>query len=284
MSSTSARPGSTSRLSVERVALDTDGTARRRRSDRLATEEPLEIRVRVGSGGDEPLTVTMRTPGADFELVAGLLHAEGVVDAGAEIISLRYCVESRQPQNYNVISVALPEAAAPRLAHLRRALFSSSSCGVCGKVSIEQVRRTAPAVGDGPRVPAVVLGRLPERLRAGQPLFARTGGLHAAGLFSVGGELLAVREDVGRHNALDKLVGASLLGEPLPLSDGIVLVSGRLGFELVQKAARAGVTLLAAVGAPSSLAVELAAESGITVVGFLREGSFNVYSHPGRIT
>jgi FdhD protein len=280
VSSTSSRPGSTARVSVERV----EGSSRRRRSDRLTTEEPLEIRVRVGEGKDEPFTVTMRTPGADFELVAGLLFAEGVVDAPEEILSLRYCVARRQPQHYNVISAALPASAGPRLAGLRRSLFSSSSCGVCGKNSLEQVRRTGAAVGEGARVPAALLGQLPQRLRAAQALFARTGGLHAAGLFTAAGELLAVREDVGRHNALDKLVGASLLGQPLPLAEGIVLVSGRLGFELVQKAARAGVPLLAAVGAPSSLAVELAAQSGMTLVGFLRDSTFNIYSHPERLT
>jgi FdhD protein len=284
VSPVSARPGSTARVSVERVALDADGSARRRRSDRLTTEEPLEIRVEVGGGAAEPLTLTMRTPGADFELVAGLLHAEGVVDGAAELLALRYCVDGGQPQNYNLISVSLPAHAAPRLAHLRRSLYSSSSCGVCGKQSIEQVRRSSPSVSEGLRMPASLLGELPERLRAGQALFERTGGLHAAGLFSAEGELLAVREDVGRHNALDKLVGASLLGEPLPFTSGTVLVSGRLGFELVQKAARAGVQLLAAVGAPSSLAVELAADTGMTVVGFLRGSSFNIYSHPERVT
>jgi FdhD protein len=284
VSSTSARPGSTARVSVERVALETGGAARRRRSDRLTTEEPLEIRVSAGGGPAQPLTVTMRTPGADFELVAGLLHAEGVVDEAGEILSLRYCVEGLQPQNFNVISVAIPESAAPRLERLRRSLFSGSGCGVCGKVSIDQVRLTAPPVPVGRRIAAALLGQLPERLRGAQPLFERTGGLHAAALFSAEGELLAVREDVGRHNALDKLVGASLLGDPLPFAEGVVLVSGRLGFELAQKATRAGIPLLAAVGAPSSLAVEMAAESGMTVVGFLRESGFNIYSHPERVT
>ncbi|HEX2095656.1 MAG TPA: formate dehydrogenase accessory sulfurtransferase FdhD [Longimicrobiaceae bacterium] len=280
------RRGSTSRRAVEEVALRGGGVERRRRRDSLATEEPLEIRL---ARGDEPphrVSVTMRTPGSDFELAAGFLFTEGVVGDAREIAAIRYCVDPEVDgaQQYNVVSVVLAPGARFDPESLRRNFYATSSCGVCGKASIEAVRGGGcPAVAGDVEVPAETLLALPEKLREAQAVFERTGGLHAAALFTAGGELLRVREDVGRHNALDKLVGASLLAGELPLRDRVVLVSGRLSFELVQKAARAGAALLAGVSAPSSLAVELAEETGMTLVGFLREGRFNVYTGGERI-
>lgn len=290
------RPGSTSRRVVEEVSLRGEGVARRRRRDTLATEEPLEIRlVRAEEAASrlEPgeaahrVSVTMRTPGADFELAAGFLFTEGVVREGREIAAVRYCVDlpADGGQQYNVVNVFLAPGASFDPELLRRNFYTTSSCGVCGKASIEAVRG-----GGCPRVtayldlPAETLLDLPARLREAQAVFERTGGLHAAALFTADGELVRAREDVGRHNAMDKLVGASLLAGELPWSERVVLVSGRLSFELVQKAARAGAAVLAGVSAPSSLAVQLAEEAGMTLVGFLREGRFNVYTGGERIT
>jgi FdhD protein len=234
--------------------------------DELAVEEPLEIRV-----NGEPIAVTMRTPGHDEELALGFLLAEGVSPRGASL-----------PDDLaaNTVDVAVdgfdPEP-------LRRNFYTSSSCGVCGKGALEAVAVEAPRVEGGLRLPASLVAGLPDRLRAAQPTFAATGGLHATGLFDADGTLLVVREDVGRHNAFDKVVGRAFLEGLLPLADKLVCVSGRLSFELVQKAAVAGTPVLVAVGAPSSLAVELATDRGITLCGFVREGRMNVYSEPWRI-
>jgi FdhD protein len=228
----------------------------------------------------------MRTPGADFELAAGFLFGEGVIESGQEIAAIRYCVDAAQgeAQQYNVVNVFLSPGATFDPATLQRHFYTTSSCGVCGKASIEAVRGPACArITEQLQVSAQTLLSLPATLRAAQAVFERTGGLHAAALFTPEGELLRVREDVGRHNAMDKLVGAALLAGELPLSEAVLLVSGRLSFELVQKAARAGVPVLAGVSAPSSLAVELAEEVGMTLVGFLREGRFNVYTGGRRI-
>jgi FdhD protein len=281
------RRGSTTRHAIEQVAVRPDGVHRRAHRDTLATEEPLEIRLvpapMAGAPQPEahPVAVTMRTPGHDFELAAGFLFAEGLIHGADQVRAIRYCVEAATlgAQQYNVVNVHLATGAGFDPATLRRNFYVTSSCGVCGKGSIEAVQALACSpVRDVLRFEAAMLTELPARLREAQPVFERTGGLHAAGLFTPEGELLRVREDVGRHNALDKLIGAALLEGELPLAGRLVLVSGRLSFELVQKAARAGASLLAGVSAPSSLAVELAREVGMTLVGFLRESTFNVYA------
>jgi FdhD protein len=235
--------------------------------DVVAVEEPLEIRI-----GGAAVAVTMRTPGHDEELALGFCLAEGLRP-----------VSARLPDDLaaNTVDVDAPGA---DLERLRRSFYTSSSCGVCGKGALEAVAVEAPRVESDLRVAASLAAELPDRLRAAQPTFAVTGGLHATGLFSPAGELLCVREDVGRHNALDKVVGWAFLERLLPLAQAILCVSGRLSFELVQKAAVAGCPLLVAVGAPSSLAVELAEDRGITLCGFVRGGSLNVYTEAWRIT
>ena len=235
--------------------------------DELAVEEPLEIRL-----NGEPVAVTMRTPGHDEELALGFLLSEGVRPRDASL-----------PDDLaaNTVEVAV-EGFDPE--PLRRNFYTTSSCGVCGKGALEAVAVEAPRVKSGLRVPATVVAGLPDRLREAQPTFAATGGLHATGLFAADGALLVVREDVGRHNAFDKVVGRAFLDGLLPLADKLVCVSGRLSFELVQKAAVAGAPVVVAVGAPSTLAVELALDRGITLCGFVRDGRVNVYSEPWRIT
>ncbi len=286
------RRASTVRRPVEQLSVGDDGVARRTRADLLATEEPLEIRVvraadlrggRVPEGAATRVAVTMRTPGADFELAAGFLFAEGIVSSREEVAAIRYCVEGEQ--NFNVVNVVLALGAAWDPASLAaRAFAVTSACGVCGKASIEDALGPAcPAIASDLVVSPEVILSLPDRLRSAQAVFERTGGLHAAALFTAEGELVRLREDVGRHNALDKVVGAALLNGELPLARGIVLASGRLSFELAQKAARAGVPVLAAVSAPSSLAVELAESVGMTLAGFVRGSRFNVYAGGGRI-
>jgi FdhD protein len=284
------RRASTIRRAVEQVSVSGDGAARRTRNDVLAAEEPLEIRIaraEAARGGDLdaaaiPVSVTMRTPGADFELAAGFLYGEGLIGGGDAISAIRYCTSGEQ--QYNVVHVVLSPGTPFDPASLQRNFYQTSSCGVCGKASIEAVM--GPACGrvasDLAVSPEVVIA-LPDRLRAAQAVFERTGGLHAAGLFTADGEMVRVREDVGRHNALDKLVGASLLAGELPWGERVVMVSGRLSFELVQKAARAGAAVLAGVSAPSSLAVELAETAGLTLCGFVRGGRFNVYAGGERI-
>ena len=234
--------------------------------DVVAVEEPLEIRL-----GDTPVAVTMRTPGHDEELAMGFCLSEGLRPLAARV-----------PDDLpaNTVDVDAPGADVGRL---QRSFYTSSSCGVCGKGALEAVAVEAPRVDSDLRVKAALLVRLPDRLRDAQVAFEATGGLHATGLFATDGELLCVREDVGRHNALDKVVGWAFLNGLLPLSRSVLCVSGRLSFELVQKAAVAGCPLLVAVGAPSSLAVELAADRGITLCGFVRNGSLNVYTEPWRI-
>lgn len=275
------RPGSQTRA---RVTVFENGTARVR-NDKLATEEPLEIRI-VDAGVRQTLTVTMRTPGNDFELAAGLLHAEGVVRTRIEVDRLEYCVDDDldPTQRFNVVTAHLRPRTDRDLTVLGRVMYASSACGICGKATLDQIEphiRMIPA-GDF-SVDAATLIALPDRLRAGQSVFAQTGGLHAAGLFDRSGGLAAVREDVGRHNAVDKLIGWAMLDDRMPLTESVVLVSGRVGFEIAQKCAAAGVPVLAAVSAPSSLAVDLAARFGMTLVGFLRGERFNIYAHPRRI-
>lgn len=271
---------------MERLELEPGGAASRViRRDVLATEEPLEIRVAPAGGAPIPVAVTMRTPGADFELAAGFLFSEGLVERPADLPTIAYCVAAADgEQQYNIVQVALSPGASFDAAALARNFYTTSSCGVCGKASIEAVMAPVRHLADdGAAVAAGVIATLPSRLRGEQRLFDRTGGLHAAALFAPDGSLLRLREDVGRHNAMDKLVGSALLAGELPLRQAIVLVSGRLSFELVQKAARAGVPVLAGVSAPSSLAVELAESAGVTLVGFLRGDTFNIYSHGRRV-
>ncbi len=250
--------------------------------DRLAAEEPMEIRV--GGPGEVPtaVSVTMRTPGHDFELAVGFLRSEGILDSGADVSSVRYCdTPPEHEQRYNVVTVQLTRPAA--LDGVQRRFSVNSSCGICGTGSLDQLRRRCDPLGRGPSVAVSTLLALPEALRRSQRLFDQTGGLHAAGLADPEGSVLSVREDVGRHNAVDKLVGRGLLDDALPLSDRLLVVSGRVSFEIVQKAALAGIPVLAAVSAPSSLAVTTADELGMTVVGFVRGQRANVYSHPERV-
>ncbi|MET7711629.1 MULTISPECIES: formate dehydrogenase accessory sulfurtransferase FdhD [unclassified Streptomyces] len=253
------------------------------RPDTLVAEEPLEIRL-----NGKPLAITMRTPGDDFALAAGFLVSEGVIGAAAEVRNIVYCAGATDDgsNTYNVVDVQLaPGVPVPDIT-LERNVYTTSSCGLCGKASLDAVRTTTRfPIADTPpvRVEPALLARLPDRLRAAQRVFDRTGGLHAAALFSEEGELLDIREDVGRHNAVDKLVGLALQDSRLPLSRVILLVSGRASFELAQKAVMAGIPVLAAVSAPSSLAVDLAAETGLTLVGFLRGANMNVYAGDERI-
>lgn len=247
------------------------------RSDQLATEEPLEIRL-LWEGGERTVAVTMRTPGNDEELAAGFLFAEGVVDRRERILGFRHATDAGELEP-NVIEVELGEGPDPNLPTLERHFFSNSSCGVCGKAGLQTLQLRAPGrLPPGPEVDPAILSSLPDRLRQAQGIFEATGGLHAAALFDRSGGLIALREDVGRHNALDKLFGWAFLEGLLPLHNHLVLVSGRSSYEILQKCLVAGVPILCAVSAPSSLAVELATRFGITLVGFLRGDRFNVYS------
>ncbi len=244
----------------------------------LAAEEPLEIRL-----GGRRFTLTMRTPGNDEELVAGFLFAEGFVASAHELGEIRRVRGPDGKPELNIVDVVLEVPAAALRDRLKRNFAISSSCGICGKTSIESItRRISPPQGQVRVTPQTILG-LAAAMRTEQKIFAATGGLHAAALFDLTGKIVALREDVGRHNAVDKIVGWALTAAMIPLSNNLLMVSGRLSFELVQKAAAAGVPILAAVSAPSSLAVELAEESGTTLIGFLRAGSFNIYTHPERI-
>ena len=276
--------------SVRRVAIDR--VAAKRKSaleDAVAVEEPLEIRLGYFDAGghhaEQSISVTMRTPGHDGELAAGFLFTEGIVSARGDIASIGPCGPPAANGLINVVRVELSENVVVDLGRLERHFYTSSSCGVCGKSSLDAVavqgRYDIHAVRF--QVGADVLGSLPESLRAQQSAFELTGGLHASGLFSPDGRLVLVREDVGRHNALDKLIGHELMEGALPLTDYGVVVSGRASFELLQKAMMAGVPLVAAVGAPSSLAIDLAREFGMTLVGFLKPGQLNVYSCSERV-
>jgi FdhD protein len=258
------------------------GGVRSERADVLATEEPLEIRA-GGPGQDaRSVAVTMRTPGGDFELAAGFLFTEGLIAPG-DLRRVAYCDDlDDEEQRFNVVTVTLNRP----FDHdrLRRNFYATSSCGVCGKAALDDVEVRCAPVADGPQVAAEVLVELPAKLRAAQKVFDRTGGLHAAGLFTTEGELVSLREDVGRHNAVDKVVGERMLAGDVPLAGKVLHVSGRASFEIVQKAAVAGIPLVAAVSAPSSLAVEAAERFGMTLVGFVRDGGCNVYSRPERVT
>ncbi len=275
------RPTTRTRTRVRVVQEDDERTL----SDYLATEEPLEIRLVTG-GQTHKLAITMRTPGADFELAAGFLYGEGVIGGRDHISRITYCTDPDidPEQHFNIVNVELGSRAAPDLRSLERHFYTTSACGVCGKASLEALElRGCPAVSGGPKVAPRVIYLLPDKLRAAQGVFESTGGLHAAGLFSSGGELLCLREDVGRHNAVDKVVGWALLNERLPLIDHILMVSGRSSFEIMQKCLVARIPIVCAVSAPSSLAVSLAREFNMTLIGFLREQRFNVYAGSERI-
>jgi FdhD protein len=264
---------------VQVVSVDAHGS--RRRPDVLVTEEPLEIRVHGPNEAPAPLVVTMRTPGNDFELAAGFCRTEAVLDRVEDLDNIAYCLGGDGEQLYNIVTVKLRAPVAGDIASGR--FLANSSCGICGKAALDEVAVRCAPVGEGPTVAASVVGALPDTLARHQRVFGQTGGLHAAARFTPDGELLAVREDVGRHNALDKLIGHALLERKLPMAEEVLLVSGRLSFELVQKAAVAGIPVLCAVSAPSSLAVSAAERFGQTIVGFVRDRRFNVYTHAGRI-
>lgn len=249
------------------------------RQDDLAAEEPLEIRV-----GGRPLTVTMRTPGSDFELAAGFLFTEGIIDAPEQIVAIREAADAKITERGNIVEVELSPEVKLDLESTQRNFFAASSCGICGKASIESVqRRGVRSLNPTFRTTPAILCGLPEKLRASQAVFARTGGLHAAALFNAAGELLAEREDIGRHNAVDKIVGWAVRSNRLPLTNCSLLVSGRGGFEIVQKAAVAGIPVVASVSACSSLAVRLARDVNMTLVGFLRGQRFVVYAGGERL-
>jgi FdhD protein len=254
-----------------------------RRSDLLATEEPLEILLRAGDEG-RTVAITMRTPGNDYELAAGFLHNEGILQDKHDLVQMTYCTDGSATQEYNALRVQLRRDTLPALPQLERHFFTTSACGVCGNTMLDDLAtRPLPPLAEDLQVTPTVISALPERLRQAQTLFAGTGGLHAAALFSSAGQLLAVREDVGRHNALDKLIGWGLLNRKLPFSDGIILVSGRASYELLQKCRVAGASIFCAVSAPSSLAVEVAERFGLTLIGFLRGNRFNLYTGRHRL-
>jgi FdhD protein len=273
------------------------------RSDRLASEEPMEVRLKV-AGQTRTVAITMRTPGNDFELAAGFLYCEGIVSNSAEVASIAYCTDDEVStkgnapdaegvgptalggavDRYNIVTVELASGTVPDLRGLERYFYTSSACGVCGKASLDALAmRGVVGIPPGFRIAPAVVHSLPEVLRASQGVFDSTGGLHAAGLFGAEGDLDAVKEDVGRHNAVDKLIGWALLADRLPLHERVLLVSGRASYEIMQKAAVAGVPVVCAVSAPSSLAVDVANRFGMTLVGFVRGRRFNIYSRPDRV-
>ena len=269
------RPGAATRVKVWTL----DGETEVRRRDSLVTEEPLEIRLSAG-GRTQTVAVTMRTPGHDFELATGFLHAEGLLPGVPHQVS--YCADvERADQKFNVVTV---ETDGPALEAPVRSGIVSSACGVCGSASLDALHeRGLCRIADDVTVPLDVLYGLPDALRSAQGVFEVTGGLHAAGLFAADGSLVATREDVGRHNAVDKLVGWGVLGDRLPLSGTVLMVSGRCGYEIVQKAVAAGIPVVASVSAPSSLAVAVAEDFGVTLVGFLRGRRCNVYAGRERL-
>jgi FdhD protein len=270
------RPTSTTRVEVVRV----DQGVRSSRRDSLATEEPMEIRVDQPGGEQRNVAVTMRTPGHDFALAVGFLFTEGLITAQEDVKSIRYCSVPREEQHYNVVSVSVTRKLD---LEAQRNFYATSSCGICGKASLDLIDVQCARVQDGPLVQGATILGLPHELRRAQSLFDQTGGLHAAALFDPTGGLIGSYEDVGRHNALDKLIGSELLAGHLPLSEGVLMVSGRASFEIIQKAATAGIPIVCAVSAPSSLAVDAARRFGLTLIGFLRDERFNVYTRADRI-
>jgi FdhD protein len=282
LTAVNGRPGAQTRV---RVTVIDDG-ARHSQSDQVTTEEPLEIRLGY-RGVTQRVAVTMRTPGSDFELAAGFLFTEGIIQTRDEIATINYCIDRTltTEQRYNVVTVELRSPDLLQSESDIRRFGVSSACGVCGKESLEQIeRRGIRPIANGFTASPETIVTLPDRLRRAQGIFDRTGGLHAAGLFSGDGTLIALREDVGRHNALDKLIGAMLLDGKLPLSESILLVSGRASFELAQKCAASGIPILCSVSAPSSLAIDVARRFNLTLIGFLRGTHFNLYHGAHRLT
>lgn len=267
-------------VTVRRRISRIEGTITRPTVDLLVAEEPLEIRV-----GGKAVSVTMRTPGSDFELAAGFCLTEGLLDDPDDIAHIRYCAGTDPDtglQTYNVVDIARRDGGTVPV-DLRRNVYTTSSCGICGTASIDAVRRDYDDIDDAVVIDRRVLSTLPDVMRAAQRTFDRTGGLHAAARFNVDGALLDIREDVGRHNAVDKLIGAAAMAGELPLSGQVLMVSGRVAFEIVQKALRGRIPVVAAVSAPTSLAVELAEQAGVTLAGFVRDGRMNVYTGQHRI-
>lgn len=255
--------------------------------DLLAIEEPLEIRIGFGSISErqqKSLSVTMRTPGHDFELAVGFLFTEGIIQNFDQIESVKYCEDGgKQEQKENIVRVELKPDVKIDFEKLQRHFYTTSSCGVCGKSSIDAVKVNCESISDSFKISSDTIHTLPDKLRKAQQVFEHTGGLHASALFDSNGNLILIREDVGRHNALDKIVGAMLFKSEIPLSSYALLVSGRASFELIQKAAVAGIPVLAAVGAPSSLAVQLANDVNMTLLGFVRDKRFNIYCGNERV-
>lgn len=262
-----------------------DGSSRSAR-DVVTVEEPLEIRLEVLEADrtvEKSVSVTMRTPGDDFELTAGFLFTEGLIDGRDAVVDLSYC-QDEEPQEYNIVTVRLRDPAAFNPALLNRNFYMTSSCGVCGKASLEAIEiRGCKPLPDGPVVHADVIRSTPDALRRAQPVFDRTGGIHAAGLFAPAGELVVLKEDIGRHNAVDKVIGHELLADRVPLTGHFLAVSGRTSFEIMQKALAAGIPMVVAVGAPSSLAVDVARQFNMTLIGFTKPDGFNVYVGPERV-
>ncbi|HAC65242.1 MAG TPA: formate dehydrogenase accessory sulfurtransferase FdhD [Cyanothece sp. UBA12306] len=268
---------------IKAKILVVENSQKRSHLDTIATEEPLEIRL---VNPFQTVAVTMRTPGADFDLAAGFLYSEAIITSKKDLNSISYCVEPNidGEQRYNIINVNLKEGLQPNLKPLERHFFTSSACGVCGKASIEALKlRGCSPISNHLTITPEIIYSLPEKLRAAQGIFTATGGLHAAALFDKQGNLIKLREDVGRHNALDKLIGSAFLSDEIPLNNKIIMVSGRSSFEIVQKCIMARVPILCAVSAPSSLAVSLSQQFGITLIGFLRGQKFNIYSGTQRI-
>ena len=253
-----------------------------RKKDVLAAEEPLEILLRAGHE-QRTIAITMRTPGNDYELAAGFLYNEGIIHTKTEVANMTYCVDGNQ-QEYNSLRIQLEADSLPKLNQLERHFFTNSACGVCGSTMLDDIsERSLPPIPAGPVVDFSLITSLPDKFRQSQELFEATGGLHAAALFDLNGNLLASREDVGRHNALDKLIGWGLLNDQLPFHNKVLMVSGRASYELLQKSFVAGVPVFCAVSAPSTLAVEVAERFGITLIGFLRGNRFNIYTGIERI-
>lgn len=259
----------------------------RQEEDHLAAEEPLEIRLRWWESDaliEKSIAVTMRTPGSDFELAVGFLFAEGIISRREDYFEVGYCLNDDETQTFNIVSVALMPSRSFDMSRLDRHFYTTSSCGVCGKATLEALEiQGCEYLPPGFDVHPSILRELPDRLREAQSVFDRTGGLHAAGLFTLDGELISLKEDVGRHNALDKVIGNQLINGRNRLNDCVLLLSGRASFELLQKALMARIPIVAAVGAPSSLAVELAHTFGVTLAGFVRADGFNIYTHLERI-
>jgi FdhD protein len=274
--------------SVQNIQLTkVTGTGSILQADLLAVEEPLEIRLGFGPMNEREqmsLSVTMRTPGYDFELVLGFLFTEGIITSNEQVESIKYCSTVKLEEIENVVRVELKPEVELDYGKFQRHFYTSSSCGVCGKSSIDSVKVNCHPIEGELKITSNFIHDLPQKLRQAQQVFEHTGGLHASALFNTSGELILLREDVGRHNALDKVIGAMLLKNAVPLSNYVLMVSGRASFELVQKAVIAGIPVLAAVGAPSSLAVDLANETGMTLFGFVRDGGFNVYCGEQRIS